>query len=281
MFKSRLGFFGIALPLYDDLSDGSGGGAPQNDGQAPAAASDAPTAIDVSDDTLIRVKGSDKPVKFGEHARGFQSQFTRASQEAARFKRELEQERATRARFEQEQRRSQQPQGQPQDPYAEVETLPYLTGQQAANLLRQQGKASYERDQVLVAALRKMQAMESTLQRLNTTHVSGAFDGKIQKWLVDGGYPPEAADLAKEIYLAYEGDNLDEEFPQLFAKRFEQIERIVEGRRMAKIRAARPQPFIPGRGGQASPSKPLEIKADASPKEMADQLFNLFGESGT
>lgn len=241
-----------------------------------------PSPIDINDDALIRVKGSDKPVKFGDHVRGFQSQFTKASQEAARFKRELEAERQQRQQYEQERSRYQQNQpGQNQDPFGQVEALPYLSGKDAAQLLRQERGQLQQTNQVLIAALKKMQAMEATLGTLNSSHTSSAFNGKISNWLQEGGYPPEAADLAKEIYLAYEGDDLDNEFPQIFKNRFDQMERIFTARRDAKVRANRPQPFVPGRGGMASPSKPLEVKPESNARELADQLFGLFGETGT
>jgi hypothetical protein len=126
-----------------------------------------------------------------------------------------------------------------------------------------------------------MQQMEQRLGGLYETHTTSAFDAKIAKWLQDGGYPAEYGDLAKEVYLAYEGDDLDVEFPRIFAERVEQVERAFEARRQKKLSEARRGVFVPGKGGQAGPSKPIQFKGNESSKEIADALFATFAENGT
>src|SRR3954469_13675397 len=83
----------------------SEGSASQNE---PQGSTQTPEAFELNDDALVRVKGSDQPVKYGEHFRKFQSQFTKASQEAARLRKELDAERQSRQQFEQERQRSAQ-----------------------------------------------------------------------------------------------------------------------------------------------------------------------------
>lgn len=246
-------------------------------GQTPSAE---PTTFDVSDDTLIRVKGSDKPVKFGEHVRGFQSQFTKASQKAAELQRQLEARDQRIKEIEAAQQQAQRGQAD-QDVFAELRQLPYLSGSDAVEVVQSIGQQIHQRDMVLMAALKKIEGLERVVGGLNQNHSLGAFDNKIKSWLSDWGYPPEAENLAKEIYLAYEGDDLDQEFPQIFQSRWAEIEKIVEARRQAKINAARKQPFVPGRGGETRPSKPLEMKGDLSPRDVADQLWEQLHQSGT
>lgn len=241
----------------------------------------APTPLELAEDTLIRLKGQEKPVKFGEHVKGFQSQFTRASQEAARLKRELEQERQTRQRYEQErQRQAGQQNGQP-DVFDALAQLPYLSGKDAVEMVKQISSAVGQRDQVIIALAKKVQSMEQSLGGISENHSNQLFDAKISKWVQDGGYPPEAAELAKEVYLAYEGEDLDNEFPTIFANRWAQVEKMIEARKQAKIAAARKAPFVPGKGGQGTPSKPFEIKANASAREVADDLWPTWQGSGT
>lgn len=250
--------------------------------QAPAAGSE-PKPFDVSEDTLINIKGQTKPVKFGEHVKGFQSQFTKASQRAAQLEKELANERSQRQRYEQERQaaaQGQQKAGQP-DVFDALAQLPYLTGKDAVSMVKEISGAIQQRDQVLIAALRKLQDMEKMLGGLNESHTTERFDQKINKWLVDGGYPIEAGDLAKEIYLAYDGDDLDAEFPRIFEERWQQINKIIEGQKAQKVAAARRIPFVPGRGGQGNPSKPLEVKANATAREVADQLFGTWSGQDT
>lgn len=255
-------------PLLDGEDFSSGGG--QAD---PGTVTDSstPEALEVSDDSLIRVAGSDKPVKFGEHVKGFQAQFTKASQRAARLEQELQTERQARQQLEQSQRQATQVTGSA-DPYEQLRQLPYLDGQQAAAVVESIAGQIRQRDMILLGALQQMQQMQQIVQQLNSSAVSANWEGQIDRWLQDGGYPAEAKDLAKEIYLAYEGDNLNEEFPEIFKARWNQIEKLIDARRQASLRQARPT-FVPGRGGNTGPSQPLKLKPSASAQEIADQLW--------
>jgi len=253
-------------------------------GTVPAGGSNPPpaepTPIDLSDDSLVRIKGSDKPVKFSDHVKGFQSQWTKASQEAARLKKELEARDARIREF--ESRRNTTPQAEPTgDVFADLRKLPYLTGEDAVGVVQSIGNQIRQRDMVLLGTLRQLKSMQDIVNGLHESHSSSSFDAKIDRWLKDGGYDPGYSELAKEVYLAYEGENLDEEFPQIFAKRVEQIESILEAKRQAKIQANRKAPFVPGKGGQTGPSRPLEIKPEASAKEIAEQLWGGWKESET
>jgi hypothetical protein len=289
MFRYRLGFFGMALPFCspDDLGGGGGGNAGGDlggsAGNDPGGAPAEPSVLDVDDNALIRIKGSDKPVKLGEHVRGFQSQWTKAAQEAARLKKEVEQERALRTRYEQE-RQQAQSRGQSngnEDVFAQLRQLPYLTGEDAVGVVQSIAQQIQQRDKVMHAALKQMKQLQSVVQNLNQTHTTGAFEAKIDRWLSENQWSPELKDLAKEVYLAYEGDDLDQEFPQIFRARVDQMRKAFEGERQAKLNAARKMPFVPGRGGDGKPSKPLEIKANANSRDTADELWNLFSKTET
>jgi hypothetical protein len=134
------------------------------------------------------------------------------------------------------------------------------------------------RDQVSLAIVKRLQQMEKILGGLNESHVGSQFDGKIQRWVSELGLPPEASDLAKEIYLAYEGDDLDNEFPTILRNRWEQMVRVIQAQQQAKVAANRKQPFLPGRGGQTGPSRALQLDPRLTPAQMADELFHLFSE---
>lgn len=285
-------------PLFN-AEGGAGGGAPAGGGGTPvsggspsptsgAATPATPSRIEVDgDDTPIYIKGQDKPFS-AKDVRGFQAQFTRASQEAARLKAELAREKAQREAFERQRQQAGQPQQEnPLNEFlGQIKSLPYLSGEQAANVISQivsgTGEQLRQRDAVLYAALQQMKQMRDTLNGLNQSHVSSTFEAKISKWLTDGGYPPEAADLAKEIYLAYEGDDLDQEFPGIFKARWEQLNRILNAQRDAAARKAREsRQFVPGKGGQAGPSSPLQLKGNESAKDVAERLWASLDGSET
>jgi hypothetical protein len=296
--NSMNGFAGmVQLPSAnaDGGSGGSGDGGNTNSGAgfggntssnlaSGTAASGGSSQLEVDEDTPIRVKGQDKPFSYKD-VRGFQAQWTRAAQERARLERELQTERGRRESYERQQQQSQQrQQGQSQsdDIISQLEKLPYLDGKAAVQVVRGIGQQLQQRDMVLLAALNQMKQMKSTLDTLNGNHVNSAFEGKISRWLKEGNYPDEAADLAKEIYLAYEGDDLDQEFPRIFKNRWEQLNRLVNASRDAATRKAREaKMFVPGKGGNAGPHAPTQLKGNETPAELANKLWDQFGESDT
>lgn len=244
-------------------------------------------AFDLTDENrLIKVKGQEKPVKFGDHVRGFQSQFTKASQRAARLEQQLQQTTARlqaieRERQQAEARRQFGQQGQPEqsDPFGALEGLSYLSGKEAAQVLRQLtgqfSQGSQQQQMVMAAMLKKLVDLEERHQVLMSNHTQQTFEGKINKWLEAGGFAKEWSDTAKKLYLAYEpGPELDEEFPQLLKEHIEGIQKVIEAQRAQKLNQARRQPFVPGRGSNVGPSKALEIDPAASPREVADMLWS-------
>jgi hypothetical protein len=279
----------ISLPLYDP-NDGVGLGGDSGNSAGDFNSSDTPAepqVIDIPDENaLIRVKGSDKPVKYGEHVRGFQSQFTKASQRAAALERELQAERQQRQRYEQErqqaQRQTQQGGGQ-NDVYGQLEQLAYLSGPDAVGVLRHIESSISQRDRIILGMAQQMKAMQDRLGGLYETHTNNSFESKIGKILQDNGLDPQAyGDIAKEIYLAYEGDDLDAEFPRIFTDRINQLRRAFEAEKAAAVARNRQNRFVPGKGGVAGPSKPLQLKANASAAEIADQLWDSMQDgSGT
>lgn len=249
-----------------------------------AGAQNEPTPIEVDENVLIKIKGQDKPIKFGEYGRNFQSQWTKAAQRAKALEAELARERTERQRYEAAQRNAGQNQTQP-DPTAQLtdtlKTLPYLSGEQAAKVIGDVVGQIKQRDAILLGALKQMEKMQKVMNHLYQNHNSTSFESKINKWLDEGGYPKEAAQLAKEIYLAYEGDDLDTEFPRIFKSRWDEINRIVEAQRQAKLNAARKERFVPGKGGNTGPSRPLQFKGNESARDIADSLWKEFNGTET
>ena len=258
-------------------------------GQGTGAGS--PSVYDLSDDSLVRVKGQGDPIKFGDLTKRQQADYTRKTQQAENLRRqatkEQEEVRRERARLEgiaaSLASRQQGGQNGQVDPFLEeLGKAEYIDGKTAVKIVQaiqqQMGapiaNAIAERDKVIKQLYTQVVRLSNQQQQIDSRFGSQDFDGKINKWLSDGGYPPEAADLAKEIYLAYEGDDLDNEFPEIFARRWTQIEQIHEKRRQAKVEAARRAPMLPGRGGNGSASKPIGLKGNESAKTLADSLWD-------
>jgi hypothetical protein len=267
----------------NDMNTGTGDNDVVVDGSGSTQSTpDTPQPIEITDaNAYVKLPGSDKPVKVSE-ALGFQAQFTKASQRAAALERELNAERQRAHEYQRSRAQApQQPQGQNEDVFAALRELPYLDGKAAVDMVQGITSQIKQRDQVLMAALTKMQQMERILSGLNENHLNSSFDSKINKWVTDLGYGPEAVEVAKEIYLAYEGNDLDQEFPRIFGDRMKQLENLFEARKRSAIDRARKVPFVPGRGGSAGPSKPLQLKGNESPKDLANLLWDDANGSGT
>lgn len=272
---------------------GTGGAAPAATGDPGSSPSPTPDSgqsshIDVSDDSLVRLPGMKEPVKYGDYYRGLQGQLTKASQKAAA----LERERATYQQQLQErdtalqryQQQSSQGQSSRQQQAAQVldqlRAMPYLDGNAAAEviapILQQfqhvQG-ALQQRDQAIMALYKRLQQQAQIVNGLHGRTSSSDFDAKISKWVGDSGYGPEFNDLAKEMYLAYmPGDDLDAEFPRMFQQRVEQIQGAIRAGDKRRAESARGM-NLPGRGGTASPGKPLRSFKTAGAREIADGVW--------
>lgn len=297
MFKNRLGLFGsMMLPFYaPDGADGGGGGnftgggdnftPPSASGGSNASDSPAePSVIDLDENALIRVKGSDKPVKFGEYGRSFQSQFTKASQRAAQLEKTLKEREGEIQRFRQQSQNASQnvQNGAQGDVFAALKQLPYLTGEHAVEVVQGIANEIKQRDMVTLGILKQFQTLQNTVKELYGNHVNSSFDSKINRWVSEGGYPAEITDWAKKLYLAYEGDDLDQEFPEILRNEWESLNKVFEAKRAQQVSQARSNRFVPGKGGNGRPSNPLQFKGNESPAAMADALFeNLNGFENT
>lgn len=274
---------------------GDGGGSPSSSAQigtAPGTPA-TPSVIELSDDSMVRLPGQAQPVKYGDYYRGFQSQFTRKTQEAARAAERLQQletalqEREQQLSYYQRQQQSAQQAAPGQALREKLAQLPYLSGQQAAEVLEhvtgqigQYESALQERDAALVLLTKRMMQMDQVVNSLRDRTSSADFDGKIRNYVSSIGLPQEAEELAKEIYLAYEGEDLDAEFPQILRSRWEQIENAIRARDRRKVEEARRGPFVPGKGGVGTPSNPLNNLSRASARDIADSLWPGMVEGG-
>jgi hypothetical protein len=278
--------FRFLFPLYETPGDpgggGGDGGADVSAGTEPAAEPATPSVMELTDDSLVRYPGAKEPVPF-KNLRNFQAQWTKEAQRRAAVEAQLKQEQMLRQRYEQERQQASQAQrqGQQADVYDQLRQLPYLSGEDAVGVVQSIGAQLSQRDKIIYGMAQHLQKMEQRLNSVYDNHTSSTFDTKITGFLNEMGYDPQYyGDLAKELYLAYEGDDLDQEFPNIFRSRVEQIERAIEAKRQSALQRNRAR-FVPGKGGGAGPSKPLQFKGDESPSSIADQLWESLHPSGT
>lgn len=254
-----------------------------------------PSFIDIKDDSLIKAPGFDKPVKFSELTKRQQADYTKKTQELARQRSEWDRTRKSEETRLQElatqllarQNSGQAPQGN--DFLNKLRAKTYLDGQTAADLFQEIQEGGFgsikqelaKRDQVIDALYKQVVNLQKGFSSVQGERANQAFESKIGRWIKEGGYPEEAADLMKEIYLAYEGEDLDNEFPSIFEGRWKQLNSAIQAMQRKKVDSARSLPFkLPGKGGQATAGKPIGLKGDESARDTADKLWEVLQASG-
>lgn len=263
-------------------------------GQASQTPGTSTEARSFGDDDLVRTP-SGELVKYGDLHKRMQGGFTRKQQEWARQRdaerAELDALRQHNERISAELLRARGPESQPsapgQDPASQqflsaLAKVPQVSGAQMAQILtqiRDEGfgtfaKAITDRDTILSALYREIQTLKQGQGQVSQERAQVQFDARIDGWLKDLGLDPEYRDLAIETYLAHEGPDLDEEFPAILQARIEKLDAIARKREQARLNAARNSRFtVPGKGGSASASKPLQLSGRESAKQQTDLIW--------
>lgn len=262
------------------LGNSAGTGA----GPSTPTTSSAPSIVDLTHDTLVRLPGAKDPVKYGDHYRGFQSEFTKKAQAAANAAKQVKQLQDQINALKRQNGQAQAGQGPRPNPVGELtqqlKSLAYLSGEDGAKVVehlagqfKAYDGALQQRDIALALMYKQMKQLSGIVEQLNGRSRTSDFDTKIEGYLQKGGYPPEAKEFAQELYLAYEGDDLDREFPTILKRRWDQLTELHKTNERKRIEAARRQPFVPGKGGNGTPSKGLANMAKSSAKEIADAFW--------
>jgi len=249
-------------------------------GQPQAGA--APSPISLTDDSLVTYEGAKEPVPF-KTLRGLQSQFTKVSQDRSKLEGTVKQyqsqlqERDSLINRLREAVGARGGQTEP-DLLAQIRELPYLTGQDAVGVVGQLVSAIQTRDMALKLMAARMGEIGQQVSQLHTTHLSSTHDAKIRSFAgqIDG-FPEKLVPRLKELYNAYEGDDLDEVFVEEIAKPWwNELQAEVRGLDKARVAAVRQKPFVPGRGATPRVVKPADYKGE-SVDEQADKIWDMFG----
>lgn len=248
--------------------------------------------ITLSEDSMVILPGSKEPVRYGDHYRGFQSEFTKRSQNLTAAQRRI-QELEGRIRQSQQQQQGRQQGQQGPDPFvqlaSELNGLQYLNGPQAAAVVghvmkrfQSMTRELRKRDYALGLMFKRLQGIQQHLGGVVGRTQNADFDAKIAKFTQDAGLPPEGREFVSELYTAYEGDDLDEQFPNILKKRLEQLQGIHRKSEQRRIDEARGKsPFVPTQGGNGSATRRLDNKfGGKSAAAIADELWEGIQGSG-
>jgi DNA anti-recombination protein RmuC len=251
--------------------------------------------MDLSDDTMVRIPGQDDPVKYGDLYKRLQADHTKKTTQAARARDQLARERqqlqTSHAQKEQQLQQlttqllamKNQQNGGGTDYLTELEKQSVLDGKTAAQLMRaiqDQGfgsvaQAMEARDKMISQLGAQVQKMNAVVRKLASERTDTSFNSKISGWLKELDLDDKYSDLAKEIYLAYEGDDLDQEFPEILRTRMDQVRNLVRSVDKRRADEARGANFkFPGKGGQGSAARGVGLKGNESSSQVADRLWD-------
>ncbi len=254
-----------------------------------------PSVIDLKEDSLVRLPGNKEPVKYGEWFTGFQRKHTEATQARSSLQSQLRDAQAAMEQTRQEAERYRAALNLPQhreDPRKglreKFSQLPYVKGEEAAQLYeaianeidggRQQLQV---RDQAIRLLATELTNVKNALGQVLQKNNIGDFYTKIGRYREELGLPEEANEFLAELYSAYEGDDLDSEFPNIAKKRVEQLTAMVNAMNKKRVEEARRNRFVPGKGGQGVPGKAgLPDTSKMNAKDTADALFEAMQSVG-
>lgn len=276
--------------MADELAPGSDLGT----GLADAA----PSAIEISETSLIKAPGLDKPVAYKDFISGYvpKSDLTRMRQQdaaALRSEREAlqrEQAQLTRASQQLAQRLAPQNGQQAADPFRELESAAFIDGKTAAGLMRQvvagmqQNHQRYEQTIALLTdrLARAEQGFTSLQGRSRQADTQALFDQTRTKLgLADH---PDVKAMIESEYHAHDGwdtvsaDERLEHLSTVVKRRYDALMGLFKTDQQKRVDEARKRPVVP-------PAQNPRLKATGSgmgsksAEKLADELWPLVSGS--
>lgn len=256
--------------------DRGGSGAIRGGGRGSADAGTTP--IRLSDDALIQIEGSDKPVTWRDYRAGFvprdeydrwNTTRTRATDILIAEARRLDQEaqKIAAATKGDASRRESRP-----DPLADIRKLPLVDGETLSQLYQRiqtegigpiaQVLGKYQ--QVIGGLLKRIENVEQGVERYSTAETESSFRSKVEDILESAGFDPDDEtlhEIARDIFQSWEWDDEDKEFPEMLLKRLESSKKYwqTSAKREAELKKEEIRKF-PSRRGTATPGKSAQFK---------------------
>jgi len=286
----------MSIGTVDVDSGGEAGGLGEGasvGGSGAASSAGAPSPIDLTNDSLLRVPGSKDPISYKDFAAGHVSKadFDKLQKQIGSFRKAEEliadAKRIDQQRLAQRQQQSQrqQPPGAPVDPYASIRGTPFVSGDAAVGLAEQFAKQMQEGNiapmqQWILAANKliadqqtQLKSLDGRMKPFETERSSDAQNTQINA-LATNALKSAGVDLSNEslrdvaeplmefannFYFAWEPapgqsrEAFDAEYGDRFADSFNTLSKAVRAVDRAQASAARVAK-IPKRGGGATPT---------------------------
>ena len=161
--------------------------------------------------------------------------------------------------------------------------MPYLDGPTAAELMRRimtEGiqplqQQLQQRDQALAQVYKDYKSLRDVVGKSYGKEAERDLDSRFAEIRAQQGLPDDEVirEIMQDIYYSHEGDDLNQEFPEMVRKRLEALNKTFKARDRKAVETAKKSPF-PSKGGEASP---LSGKTGGykSPQDRADELWPM------
>ena len=214
-----------------------------------------------------------------EERKAWEGQRTQQQQQLQQYAQQLQQQAAAG----QQAQHQQQGATQQQTMLDQLAKMPYLDGPTAAELMRRimtEGiqplqQQLQQRDQALAQVYKDYKSLRDVVGKSYGKEAERDLDSRFAEIRAQQGLPDDEVirEIMQDIYYSHEGDDLNQEFPEMVRKRLEALNKTFKARDRKAVETAKKSPF-PSKGGEASP---LSGKTGGykSPQDRADELWPM------
>ena len=183
------------------------------------------------------------------------------------------------------QQAQQQQQGatQQQTMLDQLAKMPYLDGATAAELMRRimvEGiqplqQQLQQRDQALAQVYKDYKSLRDVVGKSYGKEAERDLDSRFAEIRAQQGLPDDEVirEIMQDIYYSHEGDDLNQEFPEMVRKRLEALQKTFREKDRKAAEAAKKSPF-PSKGGESSPISG-KTGGYKTPQDRADELWPM------
>ena len=219
-----------------------------------------------------------KSQALAEERRAWESQRGSQQQQLQQYAQQLQQQAAAGQQAQQQQGATQQ-----QSMLDQLAKMPYLDGPTAAELMRRimvEGiqplqQQLHQRDQALAQVYKDYKSLRDVVGKSYGKEAERDLDSRFAEIRAQQGLPDDEVirEIMQDIYYSHEGDDLNQEFPEMVRKRLEALNKTFKARDRKAVEAAKKSPF-PSKGGESSPISG-KTGGYKTPQDRADELWPM------
>ena len=222
-----------------------------------------------------------KTQALADERKQWESQRTQQQQQLQQYAQQLQQQQYAHQAAQQYAPQQQQQQGDTM--LDQLRQMPYLDGATAAQLMERLvneginplNQAIQQRDQAYSQLYKDYKSLRDIVGASQGKQAQSELDARFVQIREQQGLPDNeiVRELMQDVYLSHEGQNLDQEFPDLLRKRWEGLQKAVRESDRKSAQQARTSPF-PSKGGELSPTSG-KTGGYKTPEERTDELWPM------